>query len=417
MRILRNGPLRAHRPAPAALLRRVRAELEAVRQKGDRALRSGRPGRAVDSRVPPEAFERAFRRLGARPRGALEVACRHLGAVARRELAALKEFDLRPSSGLTVFHRRVPLGRIGMLVPAGRVSALLHAAIPAAVAGVPERVACVAPGPDGAVDDLVLAAAYMTDVTELHALGGAAAVGALAFGTASIPAVDRLLGSGDAAVRLARREVAGSCAVDLAEGPLELLVLADETAAVDLVAADLCAQAELDPEADCVLVTTSEAVARGVQAALRAERRRLPSVDPARGPLGRARAVVAADLEQAVALVNDYAPQRLSLQVVRPDDLVGSLRGVGAIYVGPQSPASLAEYAAGATALAGAGGAARRGGVLQLASLLPALVAVQVDPSAYPRLARAASVLAELEGRHHAQRALDIRLFAPETSG
>lgn len=412
MRILRNGPLRPASTVPLALRRRVLSDLRAVERQGDAALvREGQGARSL-VRVDPATLRRAFRRLVPKVRTALEAVCRHLGALARRELASLREFDLRPTLGLSVYHRRVPLGRVGLLVPPGRISSLLQIAIPAAVAGVSERVLCAAPGPDGALDEHLLAAAYMCEIREMYVVGGVRAVAALAYGTATIRPVQRILGSGDAAVRLAKQEVATRCAVDLGDFPLELLVLADDTASPELVAADLLAQAELDPAADCVLVTTSEAVARGVQVELRQRTRGLGADDPSRGPLGRARALVAKDLQSAIACVNDYAPQRLSLQVVRPDDLVGSLRGYGALFVGAQSPACLAEYLGGGRA-APSGGPGQGQGVLDLASLRPPVVALQVDPSAYLRLSRVAAILADLEGRRHARRALDIRVYDP----
>lgn len=412
MKILRRGPLRSRRRVPGALKEEVRADLEAIRKLGDRALGKG-GARSAIQRIPPVELRRAFRRLPPRSRTALEAACRHLGAVARRELAALKQFDVHPTSGLSVFHRRVPLGRVGCLVPAWRISALLHVAIPAAVAGVPQRVLCTPPGPEGGVDDSMLAAAYMCDISEMYAIGGASAVGALAYGTPTIAPVERILGSGDAAVRLAKAEVAGTLAVDPADGPLELLVLADDTASVELVAADLIAQAELDADADCFLVTTSEAVAKGVVVEIRRRVRQMTPTDPARGPLARARAMVAGDLAEAVDLVNEYCPQRLSLQVVRPDDLVGTLRGFGALFVGLGTPPCLAELVGGAGGLAPAGGASWGQGALDLASLRPPMAAIQVDPSAYVRLSRLAATLADLEGRAHARRALDIRVFDP----
>lgn len=410
MRIYRSGPLRPEVAVSPALKKKVLADLAAVRNQGDRALRKG--GATSQVRVDPRSLRSAFGRLHPGARAALETACRQIGAFARRELAALREFDLRPTSGLTAYHRRVPLERVGLVVPALRISALLELAIPPAVAGVAERALCVAPGPEGGVDDAVLAAAYMCDIKEMYLVEGARAVAALAFGTPTIRPVNRILGSGDAAVRLAKREVSAECAVDPGDLPRELLILADETASVELVAADLLAQAELDPDADCVLVTTSEALAKGVQAELRERTRELAKSDPARGPLGRARAFLASDLDAAVAAVNDYAPQRISLQVVRPDDLVGSLRGYGALFVGSHSPATLGEYLGGGR-VAAAGGAGQGQGVLGLGSLRVPVVALEVDASGYPRLAHVAAVLADLEGRRHARRALDIRRFDP----
>jgi histidinol dehydrogenase len=414
MKILRDGPLRPRRRPPTRALRQeISAVLGAVRRQGDAALvrhSTARPPLRVDR----AAQRRAFRRLGAAQRAALEAACRHQGAVTRRQLSALKQYDAHPTSGVTLYHRRLPLHRIGILLPPARVSVLVASAIPAAVAGVEARVVCTAAGEDGEVAPLMLAAAYMCDVTELYAVGGVAAIGAMAHGTQSLAPVDRILADGGPEVRQALEQVRPRCAVDPNTGPQELLVLADRTASAQFVAADLLAHAESAPEADCALVALDEALARRVQAQLRNWLRDLEKDDPVRPVLRRARARVAEDLPSALRMVNEYAPQRLSLMVQRPDDVVAGLRSYGTLLVGPHTPASLAEFASGGPALLPAGGRARGHGASGIAALQRPVDAQQVDPSAYPRLARVAAVLAEAEGRRHARRALDIRMYGPQ---
>lgn len=410
MKMVRDGPLRPRARSSGPSRQEVAALFRRVARQGDRAL-CKEVGLSGPLALDRASFGRAFRQLGASTRAALEAACRHHGAVTRRELASLKQYDARPTSGVTVYHRRVPLARVGLLVPARRVSVLVAGAIPAAVAGVDTRVVCTPAGPDGTVDPVMLAAAYMCDVTHLFAVGGLAALAALSRGTESVPAVDRVVGLGGPEIRVARELLGDRCAVDVNRGPRELLILADHTASPEFIAADLLAQAEADPDALCALITVDEKLVPSVQAALRRALRDVPREDAVRGPLRRARARWVTDLSVAVKEANDYAPQRLSLQVQRPDDVTPHLRQYGTLLVGPHTPATLAEYVTGGPDLLPDAGRARYHSASGVADLQRTVDLQQVDPSVYPRLARLAARLAELEGRPHARRALDIRMF------
>jgi histidinol dehydrogenase len=419
LKILQGGPLKAGWQRLSAQRRQaVVARCEVVRRQGDRALRKGRP-LAVKRRalaVERRALRQAFGRLSPQARAALELACRHAGALARRELAALKEFDLKPTTGLSLYQRLLPLDSVGILVPARRVSAVLAGAIPAALAGVSRRVVCAAPGPGGEVDPHVLAAAYMCDVTELHAVEGVDGVAALAYGTESIGPVSKIVGMGDATVAVAKRQILDVCSVALATGPTELLVLADDTAAPEFVAVDLLAQAALDPEGSCVLVTTSRPVAEATRAVLRKRLHALGAGHPARGTIRRAQAAVVKGLTAAVDLANGRAPQRLSLLVKRPDELAPRLRSYGTLLVGPHTPASLAERVTGVGALQPAWSAAHRESAVSVSDFLRRVTVQQVDPSAYLRLSRAAATLAELEGADQAILALNERILSADAS-
>jgi len=358
-------------------------------------------------------MRRAFVRLSPQARAALELACRHAGAMARRELAALKEFDLKPTAGLSLYQRLLPLEAVGVLVPARRISAVLAGAIPAAVAGVARRVVCTQPDPQGEVDPHVLAAAYMCDVTEMYAVGGVDAAAALAHGTESIGAVSKIVGMGDGAVAVAKGQLRDLCGVALATGPTELMVLADDTAAPEFVAADLLAQAAADPEGSCVLVTTSQALAEATAALVR-KRLRALGKHPARGAMRRAQAVVVGGVADAVDLANGRAPQRLSLLVKRPDELVGRLRSYGTLLVGPHTPAALAGRVTGAGALTPAWSGAHHEAALSVSDFLRRVTVQQVDPSAYLRLSRAAATLADLEGADQASESLAERVVASD---
>ena len=412
MKIQQGGPLKEGWQRLSAKRRQaVIARCEVVRRQGDRALRKGRSVESLT--VDRRLFRQAFGRLTPQARAALELACRHVGALSRRERSALKEFDLKPTLGLTLYQRLLPLESIGILVPPQGISAVLAGAIPAAVAGVNRRVVCVEADPEGRIDPHVLAAAYMCDVTEMFAVGGVDAVSALAHGTVSLAPVSKIIGMGDASVAAAKQQVADRCSVALATGPTELLVLADDTAAPEFVAADLLAQAAADPEGSCVLVTTSLSVARDTRDQLKRRLRELGPAHGARGPLRRAQAVVVTGLAAAVDLANARAPQHLSLLVKRPDELVGRLRSYGTLLVGPHTPAALAGRVTGAGALLPAWSGAGREGAVSVSDFLRRVTVQQVDPSAYLRLARAAATLAELEGADQAAESLAERMLAP----
>lgn len=412
MKILQGGPLKAGwQRMTAKQQKAVVARCEAVRRQGDRALLKGRGVAGGGLAVDRPAFRQAFGRLTPQARTALELACRHVGALARRELAAQKEFDLKPTPGVTLYQRLLPVESVGILVPARGVSAVLAGAIPAAVAGVGRRVVCAAPGPGGVVDPHVLAAAYMCDVTELYAVVGVDAVSALAHGTATIGRVSKIVGMGDSAVAVAKQQVVDHCSVALATGPTELLVLADDAAAPEFVAADLLAQAAADPEGSCVLVTPSLPLAEAAQELLRKRLRALGAKHPARGPLRRAQAAVVDDLAAAVDLANERAPQQLCLLVKRPDELVGRLRSYGTLLVGPHTPAALAGRVTGAGALLPAWYSAGRDAAVSVTDFLRRVTVQQVDPSAYLRLSRAAATLAEIEGADQASEALAERVL------
>lgn len=420
MKILQGGPAGPGRKRLGAKERQAAvARCQAVRRQGDRALAKGRSGRALA--VDRRSFRQAFRRLTPQTRAALELACSHVGNLARRELAALKEFDLKPTAGVTLYQRLLPVQSAGMLVPARQVSTLLACAIPAAVAGVARRVVCVEPSPgagpgegaEGEVDPHLLAAAYMCDVTELYAVGGVDGLAALAHGTQTIAAVDRIGGQGDAAVVAARAELSEVCDVTGVMGSTELVVLADDTAAPEFVAADLMAQAEADPQGSCLLVTPSEALAEATRDRLRKRQRALAAKHPARGPLRRAQGVVVGSLVAAVELANQRVPQWLSLQVKRPDELVGRLCGYGTLLVGPHTTVALARRVTGASSLLPPGAAPRWESPWSVADFLRRVTVQQVDPSAYLRLSRAATTLASLEGADLAAEAIAERIGRP----
>ena len=307
--------------------------------------------------------------------------------------------------------------RAGCYVPGGRAaypSTLIMTAVPARVAGVAEIAVCVPPGPDGRVADVTLAAAAAAGVTEVHPVGGAQAVAALAYGTESIPPVDVIAGPGNAYVALAQREVAGVVGVPAAfAGPSEVVVVADATADATFAAADVILQAEHGPDGLAWLVTWDIATADAVEAeverlAARADRR--AEIEATLRRSGHS--VLCSGAEQALEVVNEIAPEHLELIVADPEALVPLVRNAGAVFCGPWAPASLGDYAAGPNHVLPTDGTARFAGALGVRDFLKSMHIVSTDRSGLQRLAPHVIALAEAEGLTAHAESVRLRLAA-----
>ncbi len=286
--------------------------------------------------------------------------------------AAIEDFHRRqvPQSWFTTVEGGVLLGaqvtpirRVGIYVPGGRAvypSSVLMNAIPAVVAGVEQIAMVVPPAPDGGVDPHVLYAASQAGVSEIYKIGGAQAVAALAYGTATIPRVDKITGPGNAYVTAAKKLVMGDVGIDMLAGPSEVLVLADETAEPAFVAIDLMAQAEHDPNAATWLVTMDESLPDEVEDALEVLLADSPRADVVRRSLtDNGRIVVCPGLDVALDVANAIAPEHLEVQMAEPFELLGSIRNAGAIFLGHWTCESLGDYIAGPNHVLPTGGTAR----------------------------------------------------------
>ena len=294
-----------------------------------------------------------------------------------------------------------PLDRAGVYVPGGTAplpSSLLMAAIPARVAGVGEVVVCTPAGSAG-VNDLILAAAHVAKVDRLFALGGAQAIAALAYGTESVPRVDKIVGAGGLFITLAKRQVFGGVGIDGFYGPTETLVIADDSADPAWAAADLLAQAEHDVLASPILLTPSRALAEAVAAQLGSQLEGLSRAEIAAASLAdRGGIVVTADLAEAVELANLYAPEHLCLLVAEPWALVGQIRNAGGIFVGEHSFEVLGDYVAGPSHVMPTEGSARYASPLSVADFVKRISLIAFTREAGARLSAPAAVLARGEG-------------------
>jgi histidinol dehydrogenase len=386
------SPPAARDPAVDA---RVRAIVEDVRRRGDAAVRAF--ARQLDGErgpfeVTPGEMAAAARTVPPAVRRAIRQAARHIRAVARRQLP--RAVRVEPAPGVVVEQRVTPLTRVGCYVPAGRYplpSSLLMTAIPARVAGVREIVA-VCPRPDA----VVMAAALVAGVTRLLRVGGAHAVAALAYGTASIPRVDKIVGPGNAYVSAAKALVARDCAIDFHAGPSEIVIVSAE-APPAWVAADLIAQAEHDPMARAIFITWKRRLAREVarEVALRA-----PAAGPAVGALTNAGAIIVTrSREAAIALADRIAPEHL---VCDDEEVVARVRA-GAAFVGPMTAQAAGDYATGSNHVLPTGGASRFRGGLSAADFVRVHSVQRLTAAGLRRIAPAVIALAEAEGlRAHA---------------
>ena len=376
-----------------------------VRRAGDdalRALASELDGVNLDAlEVPRARWTAALDALEPALRRAMERSARNIETVHRAFLPMRQETESEP--GIIVGRRPDPLGRVGVYAPGGRAaypSSVLMGVVPARVAGVGEIVVCSPPSREtGAPSDVVLAAAALAGADRVFALGGAGAIAALAYGTASVPRVDRIVGPGNAYVAEAKLQVAQVVAIDSPAGPSELLVLLDDAADPALVARELLAQAEHDPLAAVVAITTSEASARAVMDAVAAQLPAQPRASIIREALRAQGAVLwTASLDEAIELANAYAAEHLLLLATPVDATLARLRNAGTVFVGAHASVAFGDYMTGANHVLPTGGLARSYSGLSTLDFVRWTSYQRVTREAASRLAADVGVFADAEG-------------------
>ncbi len=319
----------------------------------------------------------------------------------------------RDGAGVESGWRWSAIEAVGLYVPGGTASypsSVLMNAIPALVAGV-ERVVMVAPTPRGEANPLVLAAARLAGVHEVYRIGGAQAVAALAYGTATIAPVAKIVGPGNAWVAAAKRRVFGQVGIDMIAGPSEVLVIADRTANPDWIAADLLAQAEHDEAAQSILLTDEPGLADAVEAAVESQLKTLPRAGIARRSwLDHGAIILVADLEAAIPLVDRLAPEHLEIVTADPERLGAMIRNAGAIFLGGHTPEAIGDYVGGPNHVLPTARSARFSSGLGVADFMKRTSLLKCGPEALRALAPAAVELAEAEGLQAHGRSVTIRL-------
>lgn len=392
--------------------------LDAVRQEGDAAVlryteRFDRLPleRAEQLEIPAERLKAALERIPVAQREALELAAERIRRYAEHQ--RLKDWAIEEPDGTVLGQRVTPLDSVGLYVPGGKAaypSSVLMNAIPAKVAGVPLLV-MVVPAPAGELNDMVLAAAAIAGVDRVFTIGGAQAVAALAYGTATVPAVDKIVGPGNIFVAAAKREVFGTVGIDMIAGPSEILVVCDGQTSPDWIAADLFSQAEHDEQAQSILVSPDAAFLDRVAEAMDRLLREMPREEIIRASLlGRGALVRVRDLEEAVRVANHIAPEHLELSVADPQALLDAgLRHAGAVFMGRYTCEAVGDYCAGPNHVLPTSRTARFSSPLGVYDFQKRSSIIQCSPQGAAELGRTASVLARGEGLIAHARSAEMR--------
>jgi histidinol dehydrogenase len=400
----------------------VAAILEAVAQRGDEAVREyGRRFDGVDLapgewELDPAEWQGALERIEPRLRQALARAVDRVREY--HEHQREPGFHLSAPDGSVVGMKVTPLDRVGLYVPGGKASypsSVIMNAVPALVAGVQEIVAVV---PPGGVTDPVLAACALSGVTRIFRIGGAQAVGALAFGTATVPRVDKIVGPGNRWVAEAKRQVVGQVGIDMIAGPTEVLIIADGSASPARVAADLIAQAEHDEDATAWCVTSSAALADALPGALEEALGRAPRAAIARAALERNGLVVLVPtMREAIEVANRRAPEHLEIVAEGAERIAGSERHAGAVFLGDETPEPVGDYLAGPSHVLPTSGTARYASPLGVYDFVKRTSVIRYSAARLAADADAIVALAEAEGLAGHAEAVRIRVRRDGTRG
>ena len=411
--------------ADEAVTTTVREILGQVRTRGDDALleythRFDRleVERAADLEVSTARLQQALASIPVAQRAALGTAAARIRAYAEHQ--KLQSWSFVEADGTVLGQQVTPLDRVGLYVPGGKAaypSSVLMNAIPAKVAGVPE-VVMVAPAPGGELNELVLAAAAVAGVDRVFSIGGAQAVAALAYGTATVPRVDKIVGPGNIYVAAAKRQVFGAVGIDMIAGPSEILVVCDGLTDPDWIAMDLFSQAEHDEDAQPMLISPDlgflDRVAASIERLLPGmERRAIIAASLTR----RAALIQTLDLAEAAQVVNFIAPEHLELSVEQPEELLPLIRHAGAIFMGRHTPEALGDYCAGPNHVLPTSRTARFSSPLGVYDFQKRSSLIDCSPAGAATLGRTASILAQGEGLTAHARSAEFRISGVSMEG
>jgi histidinol dehydrogenase len=409
--------LDAKREASADVEQAVRAIIADVAARGDAALTelTQKFDRVdlgtIGMRVRPDELDAATVACDATALDALRLARDRIEAYHRRQLPTDDRWT--DPLGVQLGHRWTAIEAVGLYVPGGTAaypSSVLMNAVPAKVAGCP-RVVMVVPAPDGKLNPLVLAAAKLAGIDEIYRIGGAQAVAALAYGTATIAPVAKIVGPGNAYVAAAKRLVFGRVGIDMIAGPSEVLIIADRDANPDWIAADLLAQAEHDTAAQSILITDDAALAASVEQAVEGQLKTLP-----RGAVAAASwrdfgaVILVGVLDDAVALTDAIAPEHLEIETHDPEPLAAKIRNAGAIFLGSHTPEAIGDYVAGSNHVLPTARSARFSSGLGVLDFMKRTSILRLDADALGKLGPAAIALGEAEGLEAHARSVAMRL-------
>ncbi len=318
--------------------------------------------------------------------------------------------------GVVCWRKEVPIGKIGLYIPGGSAplfSTVLMLGIPARLAGCPDVVLCSPPGPDGKINAAILFAAQLAGITKIFKVGGAQAIAAMAYGTESIPAVDKIFGPGNQYVTKAKQLVnQQGTAIDMPAGPSEVLVLADGSSNPAFVAADLLSQAEHGPDSQVVLVTQDKSLVPGILSEIQIQLDQLPRKEVAQGALANSLAILLSSDQDAIDFINEYAPEHLIINTVNCDELSEKITNAGSVFLGPYSPESAGDYASGTNHTLPTNGFAKAYGGVSLESFTKGITFQKITEEGIKTLGPVVEIMATAEQLEGHGESIRVRIKA-----
>jgi len=388
----------------------IREIIKDVKNKGDEAVREYT--KKFDKleiekfELTKEQIKEAYSKLDKETIEALKIAAKNIKKFAQEQLASMKEFETN-NNGVILGQKIIPIEKVGCYVPGGRYplpSTALMGAIPAKVAGVKQVIVC-----SPKISPVTIVAADIAGADRIFNVGGVQAVAALAYGTESIPKVDKIVGPGNEYVAAAKKEVYGVVGIDLIAGPSEVLVIADEAGNPEFIAADLLAQAEHDPSSRAELITTSKELAEKVSKSVEEQLEKLKTKEIAGQAIEKSSIIICKNMDDAVEIANKRAPEHLEIQIKNPELIIGKLKNYGSLFIGEYSAEVFGDYCSGPNHTLPTNSSARYTGGLSVKDFVKILTYQKITKEASRELIKTASKLAEVEGLDAHKNAADIR--------
>jgi histidinol dehydrogenase len=390
----------------SSIVSTVRTIIDDVKEEGDKALLKYTEKfdkvrlNPTKLKVTDKEIKKAYKKLEQKQITALRKAADNIASFHKKQLRA--KWTMQIADGITLGQVTRPLASVGVYAPGGKAaypSSVLMCAIPAKVAGVEKIVVCSPPGKGGDVNAALLVAADITGMSEVYRIGGAQAIAAMAYGTGTVQAVDKIVGPGNVFVTAAKLEVNRDVAIDVPAGPSEVLVIADETGNASYIAADLLAQAEHDPQAWAILLTTSETLASAVKDEINKQMKSLSRIDIIKSSLQKGGLIVTVrDIDEAIELANMIAPEHLQIQTKAPNEVFSKIRNAGAVFLGGYSPVSFGDYSSGLNHVLPTAGYAKIYSGLSSLDFVKTMNFLQCSKEGYRNLKETAVTIAEMEG-------------------
>jgi histidinol dehydrogenase len=395
----------------------VRKIVKDVREQGDKALLQYTEKfdkvRLTTSKlkVDEKEIKEAYKKLEKNQITALRKAAENIVSFHKRQLRT--KWTMEIAEGITLGQVTRPLASVGVYVPGGKAaypSSVLMCAVPANVAGVEKIVMCSPPSKNGDIDAALLVAADVAGVSEVYRVGGAQAIAAMAYGTETVPKVDKIVGPGNVYVTAAKLEVSKDVAIDVPAGPSEVLIIADATGNASFIASDLLAQAEHDPQAWAILLTTSKQLASAVKEQVYGQIKNLSRTDIINSSIQkRGLIVTVSNIEEAIDYSNMIAPEHLQIQTKNPAEVLGKIRNAGAVFLGGYSPVAFGDYSAGLNHVLPTAGYAKIYSGLSSLDFVKTMNFMQCSKEGYRNLKETAVTIAEMEGLDAHAKAASIR--------